>query len=382
MNASIGTLDFSVRDAQEAFWPSAPFSFGAANATRSPLWVSLDGGANVEDRIPPGGTREFEVEFRFGPPGSDGLELGRETLESYADRHPMALRWPDRRPIGLDMISLIGLPATPTNPRAWAPAGNFGAVDVTTIDGLRAFRRDLLARADAEIEVLGRMNAQGTIAWDLEGAEFPEAVFVGDPRLVPALAPEMEFADETGERTVDAYMRRYREAGFRVGVTLRGQKAERVNGRVEHRVYGDTAEAIEDLGAKAAYARDRWGCTLFYVDSTVDHSGPLDPAVFEALLRRFPNTLFIPENESARYFSSTAPLNSFTHHGVSGTPRTVRALYPDAFSVLLANGVGSRPEAHAALADSVRRGDILLVNAWYENQDIDAVTRIYHAAGR
>src|SRR5437762_12013059 len=70
---------------------------------------------------------------------------------------------------------------------------NFGEIDITNDKGKAAFRAALLKLADNSVQVLKDTGAQGMITWDPEGEEFPCACYYGDPRLVPILAPEMEF---------------------------------------------------------------------------------------------------------------------------------------------------------------------------------------------
>jgi hypothetical protein len=123
----------------------------------------------------------------------------------------------------------------------------------------------------------------------------------------------------------------------------------------------DDEHAPQILEEKIAYAKKRWGCTLFYVDSTATASGSLDPDVFKKVADAHPNVLLIPENESMRYFAYSAPLNSYVHHKVTSTPAGARMVYRKAFSILMASD-GDRPEDHTALVNAVRRGDILLFN--------------------
>ena len=120
---------------------------------------------------------------------------------------------------------------------------------------------------------------------------------------------------------------------------------------------------VQILREKIAYAKQRWGCTLFYVDSTATISGAINPDIFKALADAYPDVLLIPENESMRYFAYSAPLNSYLHHKITSTPVGARMVYPKAFSVLMAPE-GDLPEDHDALVAAVRRGDILLFNGW------------------
>src|SRR4051794_14775465 len=90
------------------------------------------------------------------------------------------------------------------------------------------------------------------------------------------------------------------------------------------------------LREKIAYAKERWGCTLFCVDSTATAGRPFYPDVFKAVAQAYPDVLLIPENESTRYFACSAPLNSYVHHKITSTPVGARLVYPKAFSVLMA----------------------------------------------
>jgi dTDP-4-dehydrorhamnose reductase len=93
--------------------------------------------------------------------------------------------------------------------------------------------------------------------------------------------------------------------------------------------------------------------------------------------------LLMPENESFRYFAYTAPLNSFAHHNVSSTPESVRQVYDQAFSVLLASASEDKMRAgQSAMVEGVRRGNILIVDAWYAGAHTEFVKRVYSEAAR
>jgi hypothetical protein len=217
------------------------------------------------------------------------------------------------------------------------------------------------------------------ITWDPEGQEFMQSVYYGDPRLVPTLAPEMEFKGSSPSSTVDAYFQRFRAAGLKVGVCIRPQQITMVDGKPVQGV-ADDEHAAEVLKSKIEYARKRWGSTLFYIDSTVGKTHlALSPDVFKAVADAYPDVLLMPENESMRYFAYSAPLNSYVHHKITSTPVGARMVYPKAFSVLLAPE-GFRLEDDDALVDAVRNGDILIFNCWYQNPGVTKVEEIYRRA--
>src|SRR6266480_2992051 len=327
--------------------------------------------------IKSGTTRVFNVSLRFGPADAGVQDLSGDVLERYAGMYPFQVDWKDRRPIGA--IFLAGPQINvPSNPRRWIM--NFGEIDVTNDKGKAAFRAALLKMADNSVQVLKDTGAQGMITWDPEGEEFGGECYYGDPRLVPSFAPEMEFKNSGAKSAIDEYFEKFRAAGLKVGVCIRPQQIAMVDGKPVHQAAED-AHAVQILRERIAYAKQRWGCTLFYVDSTATAYGSLNPDVFKAVADAYPDVLLIPENESMRYFAYSAPLNSYVHHKISSTPIGARLVYPKAFSVLMAPE-GDRPEDHDALVSAVRRGDILLFNGWYMNEGAYKIKKVYLEAGR
>ena len=326
--------------------------------------------------IKPRASKTFNVSLRFGPEGSRVQNLSGDVLERYVKKYPFQINWNDRRPIGAIYLASSGI-NVPTNPRRWIM--NEGKIDITTDAGKGAFRTALLKLADNSVKVLKDANAQGMITWDPEGQEFLRSCYYGDPRLTPVLAPETEFKDDRGMTAIDEYFEKFRAAGLKVGVCLRPQQIAMIDGKP---VQGpaDNQHAAQIVKDKLAYAKKRWGCTLFYIDSTVVITGEsLDPDVFKALADAYPDVLLIPENESMRYFAYSAPLNSYMHHKVTSTPVGARLVYPNAFSVLMAPD-GDRPQDHDALVAAVRTGDILLFNGWYHNDGVTKIKKLYEEA--
>jgi hypothetical protein len=328
--------------------------------------------------IKPGMSKTFNVSLRFGPAGARVQDLSGDVLERYEKKYPFQVNWNDRRPIGAIFLASSGINVA-TNPRRWTL--NEGKIDITTSQGKAAFREALLKLADNSIKVLKDVNAQGMITWDPEGQEFLGSCYYGDPRLTPVLAPETESKDDRGMSAVDEYFDKFRRAGLKVGVCLRPQQITMMDGKPVQGA-ANNQQAAQVLKDKLAYAKERWGCTLFYIDSTVAvTANSLDPDVFKAVADAYPDVLLIPENESMRYFAYSAPLNSYVHHKVISTPAGARMVYPRAFSVLMAPD-GDRPEDHDALVTAVRDGDILLFNGWYNNEGVAKIKRLYEEASR
>jgi hypothetical protein len=363
-----GALNFCSDDLECSV--DVPYSTNSPAKTRYPFVITCR-------NIKPASSKTFNVSLRFGPAGARVQDLSGDVLERYAAKYPFQLKWQDHRPIGAIFLASSGINVA-TNPRRWIL--NYGDIDVTTGQGKSTFREALLKHADKSIRVLKDMNAQGMITWDPEGQEFLGSVYYGDPRLVPTLAPEMEFKDHAGKSAIDEYFEKFRAAGLKTGVCLRPQEIAMIDGKPVHQATEDD-QATQLLREKIAYAKQRWGCTLFYVDSTATSGRPYYPDVFKTVAQAHPDVLLIPENESMRYFAYSAPLNSYQHHKITSSPVGARLVYPKSFSVLMAAD-GDQPEDHTALLDAVRNGDILLFNGWYGGASAEKIKKLYEEASR
>ena len=132
------------------------------------------------------------------------------------------------------------------------------------------------------------------------------------------------------------------------------------------------------------YAHDRWGATLFYLDSTVEADGAtLDASLFQKAAAALPDSLLIPEESTPKFYSYTAPFKTFLFHGDLGTDTSVYGFYPRAFSVNLVNDVdpSKLAAAQAQLTAAVHHGDILMVHADYWQANNPTVVQIYADAG-
>src|SRR5262249_49838236 len=148
--------------------------------------------------------------------------------------------------------------------------------------------------------------------------------YVGDPRMVEHFAPEMS-------GVVDDFFRGFRDAGFRVGLTVRPQKLVSLNSEAARQK--NVWDYVSLLSSKMDYARRRWGATLFYIDS---NGGPLWPAEafqFYRLSKLQPGTLIIPEHQQPLYFGFSAPYDEI-RQGDTRTAAAIRALFPRCFKVL------------------------------------------------
>ena len=268
---------------------------------------------------------------------------------------PMAPNWPDRRPIGMLFVA-SGSHSSSINPRGWFFDEK---LDLTGPAGMERFRKALLDYADTSIANLKRLNAQGAIVWDLEGEQLPHKItFIGDPRLLNLLAPEMA-------PVAKEFFKKFTDAGLRVGVTIRPQQfVMDQNGPRQTTVLNIDRILLE----KIDYARTNWGATLFYIDSNDSAWRPDEVLQLRLLAEQRPDVLLMPEHHYLPYWAFTVPYVTLHRGRPDPTAGLARKLFPRSFQALDFGDAG--PDALAAAWHS---GDILLVRAWYWNTDCQRV---------
>lgn len=338
-----------------------------------PLQIGT-GRSELSDRFPvitrpvsPGGTDQYRLSLRFSTPARPLTEAAPDIYQRFASQNGMRFGWTDRRGIGTLFLASSAA-GHATNPRGWF---NDASVDVTTPEGVAAFQARVLAWANESVAVLRSMNAQGMIAWDVEGEEYPHpTTYIGDPRLVGSLAPEME-------GVVDEFFRRFRDAGFRVGVTLRPQQfiPAAAGQSASQRTLADPTQLLLE---KISYAKNRWGASLFYIDSNGDPSLPIPARIIAALHAAHPDVLLIPEHEDMLHYTFSTPYNEL-RGGVASTPAAVRAAYPTAFS-MINTADGPIQDRFNDLVAAVTQGDILLFRGWYPDPQHEDLRRVYATA--
>lgn len=339
-----------------------PLTLGTASA-----WMGHVLNPMMYRPVYPGRSDRFELSIRFAVPGTSVEQIAGDLFRRFSEAYPYHLKWQDRRPIGAVHLSSSNMQIE-KNPRGWF---NDRSADFLSEEGRKAFRERLLARARDTAEILKSFNAQGMITWDIEGQEYPHAIsYLGDPRSLP---PEME-------PVADEYFEIFADADLRTGVTIRPQIPVRSAYADGVRQSG-AADPFEALDAKVSYAKERWGCTLFYVDSNGDPNVPLPAEVFVRLSKKHPDILLIPEHENAQYYTASAPYRCYGNLKQLGTPETVRRIYPQAFSCVAVAHADPAP-VEEQLREDVRRGDILIINSWYRWEGIETLKRIYREAGK
>ncbi len=340
---------------------------------------------HLDRPIHPGQTDTYTVSLRFAPSGTPPGTLAPDVYRNWAKIWPSELSWTDRRPIGTAYLasSPTGDPTHPggypNNPRRYFDNSLSTDFDITTPVGLARFQTRVLSQAAANVDNLRRLGAQGAITWDIEGEQYPQSTsYACAPDQIAEIAPEMErpitlpASPFRGMRLDDAYFKIMRSAGFRVGVCIRPQHFTLAPDGTASQVYLPDAAIPAELLRKMRFAHDRWGATLFYIDSTVESNGAaLDPAIFQQLQAALPDSLLIPEETVPRDYAYTAPFKSFLFHGDTGTDPVIHNYYPHAFSAILVNDVAPSKLAAARvqLTAAVKAGDILMghIDYWHDN---------------
>jgi hypothetical protein len=353
--------------------------------------------------VPPGGSVHFRVALRFAGPQPDPTAVCADLFAAFAQRYPpmrSVLDWTDRRP-----IAQVFLESNDTNggrnPRKWFDAGTH--VNVTKAGGVKQFQKKVLEVAHNSVRRMKEMNAQGVITWDIEGAEFPDATYMGDPTKLATADPAQSVAPEMAG-IVDQYFKIYRDAGYRVGLTIRPQRVllqRDTTGRIIHEWEnndnwfgkGDQPPDLQafwqnQLEMKIRFARQRWGATLFYIDSNSANGGPMSFLVMRNLAAEFPDVLLIPEHSTLGYYSACAPYRQLNMLSPSEiTPPVVRRTYRGAdgrspcFSVINPT-IESMLSSWPALVRDIRDGDVLFFEAWYDAAELPAIRRAYAEAGK
>lgn len=362
--------------------------------------------------IAPGQTITASFSLRFtNDTSAQMINLAPEAFTAYEAAYPSVVNWPDRRPIVNWFIADTGHQSA-TNPRGylWNPALN--------VSNVANFQSQVMSQAQAIVTAIKArpVQPQGIVIWDLEGEEFIQpTTYVGDPRVFgEGYAAEME-------ATADSLFTLFKNAGLKVGMTLRPQYLQwgatlptqchydpsnnykdyfiNVNAPFQQKFFAcydpagltwslipngnggqtfytaaETAQVTALLLSKVAYAHSRWGATLFYVDTAVSVGGsPLDQSIFRALQTAYPDCLFMPEQSYVLTMGVSMPYSEPT---VSSDPKfgpeSWRYVYPTgALAISLTNCVGNSSCWSSNLANfeiGQKIGDIPIYGAPGANQ--------------
>jgi hypothetical protein len=299
----------------------------------------------------------------------------------------LQFHWPDRRPIAAMHVA-DGSHQSPTNPGSWLFDQT---VDTTTEAGLKDFAKRFDEWADRAILVMKELNAQGMICWEIDGGRFPDQMYLGSPDYANALNPELIYGRHGPYGNIGGvvydFFKKFRDNHFKVGVCIRPCEFN-----IETHKMEDSKNPYETLLRKAKYAHEQWGCRMFYVDTNTYHVAdfPILPAtIFARLHRALPGCLFAPEHEDIwypteykyeDYYLYTAPYAEARMNEFEVEAKTLRNI-PKAFQVINCSGGDTKnPDVQRKLVDSVKRGNILMIDGWWRNDQIQDIIDIYKMA--
>ncbi|MBA3935990.1 MAG: FecR domain-containing protein, partial [Planctomycetes bacterium] len=249
--------------------------------------------------------------------------------------------WNDHRPLGCVVLS--GMMGPPGHQPASNPSGWLfdPAIDLQPA----AFSARMTDAIDQAIAGLRRADAQGVLLYGIEGGVHQQDIgFPGDPRRLAEFAPEFD-------AIADALFARIRTAGFRVGVTISPWRFER-RGTTWHKdvEQADNASAEAELDSRIVYARKRWDCTVFFINT----AGPGIPthirvpaAALRAVALRHPDVLLIVENAT------------IAHTAVAAGQALSDQAVPPGRTVVRLPWFGANPTP-AVLAAAKAAGDVLV----------------------
>ncbi len=337
---------------------------------RRALWRSPE-----DPVIAPGETRTFRVSFRPLVSGKPPEAVIEDLIADFRRKFPRIVQWPDRRMIGMLAIA-SNAHRSEKNPSGWL---NDAALDVKNS---KLFRRKMLAQADTAVRNLKNANAQGMIFWSPEGERIPRLSYIGDPRLIKLLSPDMD-------AVADEFFARFTRAGLRAGVCVRPSRLDTApadEAEWQHDLMNFDVAA--ELSSKIDYARQRWGCTIFYIDTNTHyyyrHDGslagrPFDAAILRTLAEKYPDILIVPEIPTTAYYAYSVPYRELREHAFGGHAATsplVRSVWPEAFSLI--NPIdGPIEERKEELIRSAAAGNILLFRCWFADTANPLLQRIY-----
>ena len=309
------------------------------------------------------------------------IDVCADAYDAFGRAYPRTARWTDRRPIG-SYFAGRGTIRTEKNPNGWF---NDAKIDVTTPQGRSAFAAKLLADIDNTIVTLKETGAQGVIWWDVEGERWPQpTTYIGDPRVLDPghpdhdkYAPELDTQVTYNGRqmpVIDACFKKWADAGLRTGLTIRPQSLAFINGAAAQPTHAN--QVADNLCDKATYARDRFGCTMFYVDSINEWFGSF---WMEKVIKKYPDILLVPEWGRTRSYRHSSQFSYTRFTGFyRGVPAEMQACWPDAFCCM-ANVDLDKGYNDAVFA--VKNGNLLLFNCWYGSAETQKIKQIYETTG-
>ncbi len=403
----------------QTFHPPMHFGFAAATASAGRYPLRARGGVLAESRdrltfphmglprIEAGETLELEFALRFAAANEHRHDVLHDFYAAFREHHEPMLDWHDRRPIGMTFIMkeeseghgpTIGMDTL--NPR------RLGGRDMNAVDAFSPAGQSMISRwmrqlAYSTVTTMRDMGGQGIIMWNPEGA--PLGGYPGSPEMQTIWAPELS-------EPLDEYFRIIREAGFRTGVCIRPWNwfwnpsfANRpgwhpasniyphsdplqwnLRSLIPHHVgWWEVFPTARQMSAKIAYAKKRWGATLFYVDTSQIYvpfgaegetrnwrAHVMRADVYRHIREDHPDVLIIPEIYRGRlaYLGHVAPYGQVHVHRIAPMhgPDYTRDIFPHYFGFHVVHDSGGPDPYKERLFRLHERvwGEVLSADGW------------------
>jgi len=352
-----------------------------------------------------GGTWATTLWFKFAATQASEQSMTTDAVLAYRSSYPYVQNYPDRR-AWAEWYTADHVNATSSNPRGYWQDSALDAGDPV------AFEAAMQAKLNGLLSTMAALTPkpQGVIIWDIEGQEFDHAMtYIGDPSLMPTISPEMD-------AVADSIVNQIKDAGYKVGFTLRpmkiltgtslpgtcvaspkdvfvdtdatfpdrGYRCDTTNTWTQTALTDQTAltsvsAVLDNMRPKISYAVNRWGASVFYVDSTVNVGGsPMTTEVWRTLQSEYPGVAFFPENDRFTTLASAAPFNQ-ARFSLYGPSSAQRLLYPSGYGFVNVQDWNA-VDGYSTMLSGVAQGDVLSYNGWYANQSQTDAIALYTSA--
>jgi hypothetical protein len=316
---------------------SQPVTWRAANATTTTFqsgaqfnpktWALTAGAHTLYIRLREVGSQISTMTFNVVTPSP--------TPTPTPAQSDIGKSWTNRKPIGRIVLSDLHN-VTASNLNGWYNGGPNAL-------GVAGFQNSIVSTVNNTIQNVQSIHGQGIIIWDISGVgctnlSLGGSQYTGDPRILapgpsgltvktsygPYVPPTSNLGlngiEPAMNAIADQLFASIRNAGLVPGVCLRAQPVIVTAGgdMDDHGTYATVNQQLADMDAKLVYSYNRWGCRMFYVDSSQPSTDVVSslqgegvaswaPAyLYTQLNIRHPDCLILPEQ--------TYP-NSFTYSG-------------------------------------------------------------------
>ena len=188
------------------------------------------------------------------------------------------------------------------------------------------------------------------------------------------------------DRFADGFLKKFRDAGFRTGLTIRPTEYYDAAPGKHAWNQRDVEDPVALMSEKIRYASDRWGMTIFYLDSNVFSGGENVPwimptAMIRELQEEYPACLIIPEWSAPDYYRWSAPYSSpnIGQLTTNVRDRFARVKWAKAFGVVAVESSLLETQ-FGQYGDGVAGGDVPLFRCWFGDPVADMVKLVCHEA--